>query len=341
MQFSNLSTLEIVLLAVGACVAGWVSGHGVSRWVVRLDSDRPPAGALELTAAVLLAGFLLAMILGECQRVPLVLPDPQWRWGRIIFHGLLLILLLAATWIDLRHYEIPDEITMAGMLLGIVLATFSGDLQLIHLWIDWNPVAEPLHGGDAVIPEWIRAHRHWHGLAWSTAGLACGGGLTWLVRYVSGLVLGREALGLGDVTLMAMIGSFVGWQAVLFIFLLAPFCGLLVGLVARAIANRPYVPYGPFLSAATVVVLFGWRWIWLFPTGDQPGRWAVRNLFGDGVSLAILGGTALGALCLLLGLVRLYGRIPVSGRGRNENVQVTTPVDTTPVLNDDSDSQQT
>ena len=89
------------------------------------------------------------------------------------------------------------------------------------------------------------------------------------------------------------------------------------------------------------MVLLAWRWIWLFPTGDQPGRWVVRNLFGDGVSLAILGGTALGALCLLLGLVRLYGRIPVSGRGRNENVQVTTPVDTTPVLNDDSDSQQT
>ena len=58
------------------------------------------------------SGFLLAMILGECQRVPHVLPDPQWRWGRIIFHGLLLILLLAATWIDLRHYEIPDEITV-------------------------------------------------------------------------------------------------------------------------------------------------------------------------------------------------------------------------------------
>lgn len=344
MQFSDQNTLEIALLVLGAGLAGLAVGHAVSRWVVRLDSDRPPTGVLESTTVVLLAGFVLTMVLGECQRIPYVEPDPLWRYGRIVFHSLLLCLLVAATWTDLRHTEIPDEITVPGMLLGIGLATLSGDLQLIHLWMDWNPVAEPLHGGNAVIPEWIREHHHWHGLAWSLAGLACGGGLTWLVRSVSGLVLGREALGLGDVTLMAMIGSFVGWQAVLFIFLLAPFCGLIVGLVARAITNRPYVPYGPFLATAAVLVLFGWRWIWLFPTGDQPGRWAVRNLFGDGISLAILGGTALGALCLLLGLVRLYSRIPVTSRERDDPAQNRSepsssipPVDTPPVPEDDSD----
>ncbi|GIS60188.1 MAG: hypothetical protein CM1200mP2_24130 [Planctomycetaceae bacterium] len=104
---------------------------------------------------------------------------------------------------------------------------------------------------------------------------------TWLVRSVSGLVLGREALGLGDVTLMAMIGSFVGWQPVLFIFLLAPFCGLVVGLLARVLTNRPFVPYGPFLAAAASVVLLAWRWIWLFPPNSPRGGFAVRNLFGE------------------------------------------------------------
>ena len=232
----------------------------------------------------------------------------------MFYHGVLVALMLAATWYDLRHTEIPDGITVPGMLIGLGCATLSGDLQMIHLWMDWNPVAEHLHGGDVVIPEWIREHRHWHGLAWSAAGLACGGGLTWLVRSVSGLVLGREALGLGDVTLMAMIGSFVGWQPVLFIFLLAPFCGLVVGLLARVLTNRPFVPYGPFLAAAASVVLLAWRWIWLFPPNSPRGGFAVRNLFGDAVSLAILGGTALAAFCLLLVIVRLYGAIPVRGR---------------------------
>ena len=115
-------------------------------------------------------------------------------------------------------------------------------------------------------------------------------------------------------TLMAMIGSFVGWQPVLFIFLLAPFCGLVVGLLARVLTNRPFVPYGPFLAAAASVVLLAWRWIWLFPPNSPRGGFAVRNLFGDAVSLAILGGTALAAFCLLLVIVRLYGAIPVRGR---------------------------
>ncbi|GIS60189.1 MAG: hypothetical protein CM1200mP2_24140 [Planctomycetaceae bacterium] len=56
--------------------------------------------------------------------------------------------MLAATWYDLRHTEIPDGITVPGMLIGLGCATLSGDLQMIHLWMDWNPVAEHLHGGD-------------------------------------------------------------------------------------------------------------------------------------------------------------------------------------------------
>ncbi len=46
-------------------------------------------------------------------------------------------------------------------------------------------------------------------------GLIAGGGLTWILRLVSSVLLGQEALGFGDVTLMAMIGSFVGWQPIL------------------------------------------------------------------------------------------------------------------------------
>ncbi len=314
MQFNGLGHLEMMLLAGIGGIVGLFAGHVVARWMSRLESDRPPTWALEAITALLLAGFTLAMIGAECQRIPFVQPDLPWRYGRIVFHGLLLCLLVAATWTDLRHTEIPDEITVLGMIAGVGLATLSGDLQMIHLWMDWNPVAEHLHGGNVVIPEWIREHHHWHGLAWSTAGLACGGGLTWLVRVVSGALLGRESLGMGDVTLMAMIGAFVGWQPVLFIFMLAPFCGLLFGLLARALTNRPFVPYGPFLAAATMVVLFAWRWIWMFPDTGQPGRFAVRNLFGDAISLAILGGAALGGFCLLLLLVRLYGAIPVGVR---------------------------
>ena len=303
MQFNDLGTTAGILIVATAGLLGIVLGPLLGKYVVRLGADRPRQGWMSI--ALGLAWLLLggAMILGGCQQIPYVAPDAAGRWGRVFYHGVLVALMLAATWYDLRHTEIPDGITVPGMLIGLGCATLSGDLQMIHLWMDWNPVAEHLHGGDVVIPEWIREHRHWHGLAWSAAGLACGGGLTWLVRSVSGLVLGREALGLGDVTLMAMIGSFVGWQPVLFIFLLAPFCGLVVGLLARVLTNRPFVPYGPFLAAAASVVLLAWRWIWLFPPNSPRGGFAVRNLFGDAISLAILGGTALAAFCLLLVVV--------------------------------------
>jgi len=51
---------------------------------------------------------------------------------------------------------------------------------------------------------------HWAGLLSSLAGLAVGAGTIWIVRVLGSTVLGREAMGFGDVTLMAMIGAMLG-----------------------------------------------------------------------------------------------------------------------------------
>ena len=104
--------------------------------------------------------------------------------------------------------------------------------------------------------------------------------------------------------LMGMIGSFLGWQPVCFVFLLAPLCGVVVGLSVRLIAGQTFVPFGPFLSLATVLVLFGWRWLWK-PT---------REVFGHATTLVLLGAISLTVLVLLLGLLRVYHWIPVNGR---------------------------
>ena len=72
---------------------------------------------------------------------------------------------------------------------------------------------------------------HWDGLLTALVGMAAGGGLVWLVRIIGTAALGREAMGFGDVTLMAMIGAFLGWQACLLVFFLAPLAGLVLGLV--------------------------------------------------------------------------------------------------------------
>ncbi|MED5402048.1 MAG: A24 family peptidase [Planctomycetota bacterium] len=321
MPFSQLGLPLALLVITTSGVLGVLFAPSLDAMVARVGADRPTRAWMATGLGLGWVLLSMAVVLGDCQQIPYVQPDPISLWIRLGYHGVLLALLLMATWIDLRHTEIPDGITIPGTLIGVAAATLSGDLQMIHLWMDWNPVSEQLHGGNVVIPEWIREHRHWHGLAWSTAGMACGGGLTWLVRAVSRWVLGREALGLGDVTLMAMIGSFVGWQPVLFIFLLAPFCGIVVGVLARMLTNRPFIPYGPFLATAAVLVLLAWRWIWLFPHNAPRGGFAVRNLFGDAVSLAILGGSSLAAFCGLLAIVRLYGTIPVRGRRLRDQVR--------------------
>ena len=234
-----------------------------------------------------------------CHALPEVAPDPFWIHGRFVFHLVFIALLILATGTDLRDYVIPDQITLPGIFLGLTVATLSGDVQIMHVWVDWSDAVNGLRG--AWIPDWIKQHHHWHGLAWSTAGLVCGAGVTWTIRVVSGLILGQPALGFGDVTLMAMVGSFLGWQPVLFVFLVAPACALVFGMLIRLITGRSYVAFGPYLCGGALIVLLTWKWLWT-PTRDVFGHWP---------SLLQLAGVALGTLVVLLVLVRIFRAIPV------------------------------
>ena len=185
--------------------------------------------------------------------------------------------------------------------MGVGAAACIGNLHLMPAWVDWNQ-ADPIHG--PYIPEWIKSHPHWHGVVFSLAGLVVGAGITWLARTISRLILGMEALGFGDVTLMAMIGSFLGWQPVVFVFLLAPVCGIVVAITLRLAKQRRVLPYGPFLSAAAVLVLCTWRWLWT-PTREIFGHWPTLM----GLAVVVTGGMA-----GLLGMLRLYRAIPVERR---------------------------
>jgi leader peptidase (prepilin peptidase)/N-methyltransferase len=120
------------------------------------------------------------------------------------------------------------------------------------------------------VPAWIDHYPRLHGLSVSLAGLLVGGGAVWLVRAVGQWILRREAMGFGDVILLAMIGSFMGWQAAILVFFLAPVFALLVvaGLFLYRLVVRPQsrqeqeIPYGPYLSLAALVLLFDWRNVW-------------------------------------------------------------------------------
>jgi leader peptidase (prepilin peptidase)/N-methyltransferase len=255
----------------------------------------------ELGTGLLFAVYAIAVTRFGSQSIPEG-GSIDWMHWRMAWQLILLSLLVVATGIDLRLYIIPDSVTLTGVLCGLAGATLGGNFQPVPLWVDWNDPLVSLYG--PYIPEWIKQHSHLHGFAWSLAGLIAGVGLTWTVRIVSRWILGLESLGFGDVTLMAMIGSFLGWQATVMAFLLAPLCGLVLGLALKLTRGRRAVPYGPYLSAGAVAVLLSFRWLW------EP----TRALFGHPRSMIFLAGISLGGLVGLLLLLRLYRMIPVGGR---------------------------
>lgn len=304
--------MEPLSNAVAACFLGiaiaiyvqWIAGD------VRLQLGMPANTARFCWSRGLFIVFGTIALFGlyrwaafdlRCLNADEVQPSiPGMRW-RLIYHLTLFAFLIAATAVDFDSYMIPDAVTVPGTLIGLIGACIIGEVQICHLWVDWSYAIPQLRG--PYIPAWYDTHRFLHALAWSGSGLIVGALLTWVARFVSSRVLGQEAMGFGDVTLMAMIGSYIGWQAVTLVFLIAPITGLTIGVLVRMLSGKTYLPYGPWLSIAAVIVLFAWSSLWRF----------TRVIFSDWLSVAILASAGGGGFVLLLVLLQLYKAIPTRG----------------------------
>ncbi len=142
-----------------------------------------------------------------------------------LVYALLLSSLIVVTFIDLDHQIIPNEITLPGMVVGLLTAAF-------------------------ILPQGF-----WNGLI----GLALGGGLFYLIADLSHRILKQEGMGGGDIKLIAMIGAFLGWQNVLVTIFIGALLGSAIGIfliVVRGRGRRVPIPFGPFLSAGAVISLF-------------------------------------------------------------------------------------
>ena len=129
---------------------------------------------------------------------------------------------------------------------------------------------------------------HWHGLFSSLVGLAVGGGIVWAIRIVASGAMRVEAMGFGDVTLMAMIGAFIGWQGAVAAFFLSPFAAIAIIIVQYIITRNPRVPFGPYLCAGTLLTIIFW---------DRVYNGAIAPNFG------LLGNMILWMCLSLLGLM--------------------------------------
>jgi prepilin signal peptidase PulO-like enzyme (type II secretory pathway) len=89
----------------------------------------------------------------------------------------------------------------------------------------------------------------------SLLGLLVGGGVVWIIRVAGSLGFGREAMGMGDAHLMAGVGAVLGAKLVVLAFFLAPFLGILWAIVLKILKKPNVLPYGPWLSVASILVV--------------------------------------------------------------------------------------
>ena len=145
----------------------------------------------------------------------------KFGWSPVLIQALVMISLLwILTLIDLETGLLPNLLTFPGIAAGLLFSFWAGHLQ------------------DAII------------------GVVVGYGAFWLVARLFLLFTGREGMGYGDFKLLAMLGAFMGWQALPFVIFASSLVGAVVGSVFILLARRKMraeIPYGPYLAAAGVV----------------------------------------------------------------------------------------
>ena len=152
--------------------------------------------------------------------------------------------LVAASFIDIERQIIPDEITLPGIGVGCLAGLI---LPQIH-----GPAGLLLGRVEAAVPV------HLYGLIASVAGAAIGGGFIYLTGVAGKVIFRKEAMGFGDVKLMAMVGAFLGWQATLMSIFLGCVFGAVIGIIIIFVMRRKdtRIPFGPYLSLGVVSIMF-------------------------------------------------------------------------------------
>jgi leader peptidase (prepilin peptidase)/N-methyltransferase len=158
------------------------------------------------------------------------------------FYMVLVCSLIVATFVDIPHRIIPDEISIGGLILGFILSSIKG-FSLRPFAFSYRPMLN------------------------SFSGIIIGGGVLYLTGFIFDAVYFKilkrppiqgetQSMGGGDVKLLAMIGAFLGWQKVLLVFFISPFLGVVVGIINLLVKKDHTIPYGPFLSLAAILAIF-------------------------------------------------------------------------------------
>jgi len=141
--------------------------------------------------------------------------------------------LLVIFFIDLDHQIIPNSITLPGIPVAIVL-------------------------GATILPDPFSGHEML-GLKGALAGFAAGGGFFYLVAILGKAVFKKDAMGGGDIKMMAMVGGLLGWKGVILTTFMGSLFGSVTGILLILIKGREWgsrIPFGPYLATGALISLF-------------------------------------------------------------------------------------
>jgi leader peptidase (prepilin peptidase)/N-methyltransferase len=224
---------------LNVCISRW--GAEPRQSVVRPRSRCPRCGAslhardnIPVISWLLLRGKCRACGLPISPMYPLIELATALLWGGMVWcygptlaavtGAVFFSILLGIAMTDLRSYIIPDEFTLGGLVIGLALAAMSSIDSLI----------------------------------WSGIGAGAGFVLLWLVAWLGLRIFRKEAMGGGDIKMMAMVGTFVGWHGVLLTIFLGALLGTIIFVPINLINRDKLVPFGIFLAVgAAATWLFG------------------------------------------------------------------------------------
>ena len=165
--------------------------------------------------------------------------------------------LVALMFIDAAHQILPDVITLPGVAFALMARIA---IPLITGKPHFDDVTSLAHGAFAELPLWLVS------LLGAVIGGLVGGGFLWLMGWAWERLRKIEAMGLGDVKMMFMVGAYLGWRLTILTMFLGVLSGSLIGIalmiVERRFDSRKVLPFGVFLGIGTVAsLLFGSQFV--------------------------------------------------------------------------------
>src|SRR5689334_14408539 len=167
----------------------------------------------------------------------------------LIFTSALLVLVF----IDAEHMILPNVITYPGIAFAVVA-------RIVIPYLTGTPYFDDIpslsQGALAGMPTWVTS------LVGALIGALLGGGSLWLMGWTWEKLRGIEAMGLGDVKMMFMVGAYLGWRLTILTIFGGVLTGSIIGMFLMVRAGRKdmqmLLPFGVFLGlGAIAALLFG------------------------------------------------------------------------------------